>query len=138
MRPVQKLAKIKVSPNGLGLHRPLLDADLYVPGLIEGAFGTGRWMQQIGKLGGLRRSRSPMSSDNVHGQPAFSQMDRPEPREARGGSPRRVPSVLHYVQSTDGQQAQCAVTLFAVTVPVNVTSGVPLSLNSVPLSGEPG
>jgi len=29
----------------------ILDADLYVPGLIEGAFGSDRWMQQIGKLG---------------------------------------------------------------------------------------
>src|SRR5579863_1253610 len=27
-----KLTKIKISPNGLGLHWPLLDADLYVPG----------------------------------------------------------------------------------------------------------
>jgi len=34
--------------------RPALAAagcDLYVPGLIEGAFGSRRWMQQIGKLG---------------------------------------------------------------------------------------
>jgi len=37
--PRSKLRKIKISPNGLGLHWPLLDADLYVPGLIEGAFG---------------------------------------------------------------------------------------------------
>jgi hypothetical protein len=46
----------EISPNGLGLHWPLLDADLYVPGLIEGAFGSRRWMQQIGKLGGSSRS----------------------------------------------------------------------------------
>ena len=50
--PPSKLKKIKISPNGRGLHWPLLDADLYVPGLIEGAFGSRRWMQQIGKLGG--------------------------------------------------------------------------------------
>jgi len=53
--PRSKLRKIKISPNGLGLHWPLLDADLYVPGLIEGAFGSRRWMQQIGKLGGSSR-----------------------------------------------------------------------------------
>jgi hypothetical protein len=29
--PRSKLRKIKISPNGLGLHWPLLDADLYVP-----------------------------------------------------------------------------------------------------------
>jgi hypothetical protein len=48
--PRSKLAKITVSPNGLGLHWPLLDADLFVPGLIEGAFGSRRWMQQIGSV----------------------------------------------------------------------------------------
>ena len=49
--PRSKLAKIQISPNGHGLHWPLLDADLYVPSLIEGAFGSRRWMEQIGKLG---------------------------------------------------------------------------------------
>jgi hypothetical protein len=58
--PRSKLAKVKISPNGLGLHWPLLDADLYVPGLIEGAFGSRRWMQQIGKIGGA--SRSPVKA----------------------------------------------------------------------------
>jgi hypothetical protein len=56
--PRSKLRKIKISPNGLGLHWPLLDADLYVPGLIEGAFGSRRWMQQMGKLGGQAAVRS--------------------------------------------------------------------------------
>jgi hypothetical protein len=58
--PRSKLAKVKISPNGLGLHWPLLEADLYVPGLIEGAFGSRRWMQQIGKIGGA--SRSPVKA----------------------------------------------------------------------------
>src|ERR1700677_2753552 len=66
--PRSKLAKIKVSPNGLGLHWPLLDADLYVPGLIEGAFGSGRWMQQIGKLGGLSRSASKAKASRENGK----------------------------------------------------------------------
>src|SRR5260370_18390579 len=48
--PRSKLTKIKISPNGLGLHWPLLDADLYVPGLVEGAFGSRRGIQQIAKL----------------------------------------------------------------------------------------
>jgi hypothetical protein len=54
--PRSKLTKIKISPNGLGLHWPLLDADLYVPSLIEGAFRARRWMQQIGEVGGSSRS----------------------------------------------------------------------------------
>ena len=66
--PSSKLAKINISPNGLGLHWPLLDADLYVPGLIEGAFGSGRWMQQIGKIGGLRRSASKAAASREIGK----------------------------------------------------------------------
>lgn len=37
------LADIEVSPTGLGLHFPRLDADLYVPGLMEGVFGSRSW-----------------------------------------------------------------------------------------------
>jgi Protein of unknown function (DUF2442) len=72
--PRSKLAKIKVSPNGLGLHWPLLDADLYVPALIEGAFGSRRWMQQIGKLGGSSRSAAKTKASRENGK--------------RGGRPR--------------------------------------------------
>ena len=66
--PRSKLAKIKVSPNGLGLHWPLLDADLYVPALIEGAFGSHRWMQQIGKLGGSSRSAAKAKASRENGK----------------------------------------------------------------------
>jgi hypothetical protein len=72
--PRSKLAKMTVSPNGLGLHWPLLDADLFVPGLIEGAFGSRRWMQQIGKLGGASRSSSKAKAARENGK--------------RGGRPR--------------------------------------------------
>jgi hypothetical protein len=66
--PRSKLRKIKISPNGLGLHWPLLDADLYVPGLIEGAFGSRRWMQQIGKLGGASRSSIKAEASRQNGK----------------------------------------------------------------------
>jgi len=36
------LADIEISPTGLGLHWPRLDADLYLPALMEGVFGTRR------------------------------------------------------------------------------------------------
>jgi hypothetical protein len=76
--PRSKLAKIKISPNGLGLHWPLLAADLYVPGLIEGAFGSGRWMQRIGKLGGLSRSASKAKASRENGK----RVGRPKERAA--------------------------------------------------------
>src|ERR1700704_5702892 len=66
--PRSKLKKIKISPNGLGLHWPLLDADLYVPGLIEGAFGSRRWMQQIGKLGGSSHSAAKAKASRENGK----------------------------------------------------------------------
>jgi hypothetical protein len=34
------LSVIEVTPTGLGLHWPRLDADLYLPSLLEGAFGS--------------------------------------------------------------------------------------------------
>jgi Protein of unknown function (DUF2442) len=73
--PRSKLMKIEISPNGLGLHWPLLDVDLYVPGLIEGAFGSDRWMQQIGKLGGLSRSVIKAKASRENGK--------------RGGRPKK-------------------------------------------------
>lgn len=41
-----QLEPIEVSPSGLGLHFPKLDADLYVPALLEGIFGNRRHMAE--------------------------------------------------------------------------------------------
>ena len=62
-----ELSSIEISPNGLGLHWPALDADVYVPALMNGVFGTARFMsesitaQAMGARGG--RSRSAPKSD---------------------------------------------------------------------------
>ena len=74
--PRSKLSKITLSPNGLGLHWPLLDADLHVPGLIEGAFGSRRWMQRIGKLGGARRSAAKARAARENGKRGGRPKDR--------------------------------------------------------------
>jgi hypothetical protein len=42
-KPAQ-LDPIEISPSGLGLHFPKIDADLYLPALLEGVFGSRRWM----------------------------------------------------------------------------------------------
>src|SRR5690349_19331756 len=34
------LSVIEISPTGLGLHWPRLDADIYLPALMQGIFGT--------------------------------------------------------------------------------------------------
>ncbi len=39
------LAVIKVDGLGLGIHVPALDADLYVPALVDGVLGSEKWMR---------------------------------------------------------------------------------------------
>jgi hypothetical protein len=34
---------IEISPSGLGIHFPKLVADLYLPALLEGFFGSRHW-----------------------------------------------------------------------------------------------
>ena len=49
----EDLAAIEISPSGFGLHFPRLDADLYLPGLLEGYLGSKRWMAaRLGRTGG--------------------------------------------------------------------------------------
>ncbi|QRG10120.1 DUF2442 domain-containing protein (plasmid) [Xanthobacter dioxanivorans] len=39
-----ELAEIELEPFGLALHFPKLNADLYVPALAQGVFGSASWM----------------------------------------------------------------------------------------------
>ena len=51
------LADVEISPAGLGLHWPKLDADLYVPALLQGVLGSKQWMaRQLGAQGGRSRT----------------------------------------------------------------------------------
>lgn len=63
------LARIEVTPSGLGLHWPTLDADLYVPALLAGAFGGKRWMAaQLGAAGGSARSKAKARAARSNGK----------------------------------------------------------------------
>lgn len=71
----EELAEIEISPAGLGLHWPRLDADLYLPALLEGVFGSKRWMAaQLGAAGGQARSAAKAAAARANGR--------------RGGRPR--------------------------------------------------
>lgn len=71
------LAEIEISPAGLGLHWPKLDADVYVPALLQGVFGSKRWMAaQLGAAGGKARSRAKAAAARANGR--------------KGGRPRKV------------------------------------------------
>ncbi|MGQ7248759.1 DUF2442 domain-containing protein [Halomonas sp. V046] len=62
------LSEIELSPSGLGLHWPQLDADLYVPALLEGQFGSRQWMaRQLGAKGGKSRSAAKSSAARANG-----------------------------------------------------------------------
>jgi Protein of unknown function (DUF2442) len=45
-----QLQNSELSPSGLGLHFPELDADVYLPSLLAGRLGTIQWMENLKKL----------------------------------------------------------------------------------------
>lgn len=70
------LAAIEISPAGLGLHWPKLDADVYVPALFQGVLGSKRWMAaELGAAGGKVRSRAKIAAAQENGR--------------KGGRPRK-------------------------------------------------
>ncbi len=70
------LDEIEISPSGFGIHFPKLDADLYLPALLEGLTGSRRWMaEQLGRVGGHARSPAKAAASRANG--------------ARGGRPRK-------------------------------------------------
>lgn len=76
---VEALSQIEITPSGLGLHWPQLDADLFVPGLIEGVFGSKAWMaREMGAKGGRTRSEAKAEAARQNGK--------------RGGRPRKTAS----------------------------------------------
>lgn len=62
------LTEIEISPSGLGLHFPRLDTDLYIPGLLEGFFGSRRWAAaQLGARGGKATSAAKTEAARANG-----------------------------------------------------------------------
>jgi len=69
------LDEIEITPAGLGVHFPKLDADLYIPALLEGVLGSANWMAGVmGRKGGKSRSPRKASAARENGK--------------RGGRPR--------------------------------------------------
>lgn len=69
------LGEISVSPAGDALSWRSLDIDVYVPGLVERAFGTRLFARATGQRGGQRRSKAKAAAARANG--------------AKGGRPRK-------------------------------------------------
>jgi uncharacterized protein DUF2442 len=80
---------IEISPSGFGLHFPKLDADLWLPALLDGVFGSRQWMAaRLGARGGKVRSkakaRAARANGKLGGRPRKSKpRRRPAPRLGR-------------------------------------------------------
>ena len=74
---LEELAEIEISGSGLGLHWPKIDADLYIPSLMQGMLGTKAWMaRELGASGGRSRTVAKGNAARANGQ--------------KGGRPRKT------------------------------------------------
>ena len=72
----EQLAKCELVGRGTGISFPALDADFYLPALIEGVYGTRRWMAELGRKGGGARTEAKRHAARKNG--------------AKGGRPKKV------------------------------------------------
>ena len=64
-----QLTEIEISPSGFCLHFPAIDADVYVPGLLEGVLGSKSWMAaRLGQIGGRSRSTAKKTASRANGK----------------------------------------------------------------------
>jgi Protein of unknown function (DUF2442) len=64
-----QLTEIEISPSGFGIHFPALDADLYVPALLDGFLGSRAWMaSRLGQIGGRSRSKAKKTASRANGK----------------------------------------------------------------------
>ncbi len=63
-----QLGRVEIVGGGTGLHWPDLDADLYVPALLQGIYGTKLWMAKIGSRGGSATSPAKKKAARANGK----------------------------------------------------------------------
>lgn len=63
------LKHVEITPSGLGLHFPLLDADIYLPALLEGVLGSQKWIAaEMGRRGGSVTSKVKAQASRENGK----------------------------------------------------------------------
>ena len=64
-----ELDEIEITPSGLGLHFPKLDADVYLPALLDGVMGSAAWMAaRLGARGGKARTPKKTAAARANGR----------------------------------------------------------------------
>lgn len=72
-----QLRDIEIGPAGISIYFPKLDADLYLPSLLDGNFGTRKWMAaQLGAKGGRAKTPAKVRASRENGK--------------RGGRPKKA------------------------------------------------
>jgi hypothetical protein len=74
-QPTALLKQLDISPAGDAISWRALDVDVYVPGLVEHAFGTRLFAAANGRRGGQRRTKAKAAAARLNG--------------AKGGRPRK-------------------------------------------------
>lgn len=74
----RQLSEVEILPGGEALHWEELDADLGVPGLVAGVFGSKAWMRELGRAGGSVQSEAKARASRENGK--------------KGGRPRKAPA----------------------------------------------
>ena len=64
----EQLAEVELTPSGSALHWKSLDADLRVPQLVSGLFGSKAWMTELGRQGGQLRSEAKARASRDNGK----------------------------------------------------------------------
>ena len=63
------LGEIEISPSGQGLYFPAIDADLYLPALLEGYLGSKAWMAaRMGQVGGRATTQAKQAAARANGR----------------------------------------------------------------------
>lgn len=79
-----QLRDIEISASGLGLHFPALDADLYLPALLEGFLGSRQWMAStMGQAGGAAKTEAKRTAARANGKLGGRPRKKPVPQTAK-------------------------------------------------------
>lgn len=63
------LNEIEISPSGQGLHFPAIDADLYLPALLDDFLGSKAWMAaRMGEVGGRATTQAKQAAARANGR----------------------------------------------------------------------